>query len=57
MAVIAGALCQKKVREGPGGVKVDSMEETEVTQGEHRGDICTVGTNNNGVMTHKLRFY
>lgn len=57
MAVIAGALCQKKVREGPGGVKVDSVEETEVTQGEHRGDICTVGTNNNGVMTHELRFY
>lgn len=57
MAVIAGALCQKKVREGPRGVRVDSMVETEVTQGEHRGDICTVGTKNNGVMTHELRFY
>lgn len=57
MAVIAGALCQKKVREGPGGVKVDSMEETEVTWVEHRGDICTVGTTNNSVMTHELCFY
>ncbi len=49
--------CQRKGREGPGGVRGDSGEQTEVTQGEDSGDICTVGTDHHGIMTSEVRFY
>lgn len=49
--------CQKKGMDGPRGVRGDSREQTEVTQGEESGDICTVGTDHHDIMTTRVRFY
>lgn len=56
MTVITAALCQKKVRGSPRGVRVDGIEETGWRSGGRHCGICTVGTDNSAAMTRMLHF-